>query len=138
MKGCFFLLHYYRTFRKNLETLYLFLLADKQMHLTLLCCLATQASPEFLYMKNQHAANLETYRVQCEGDQPRRIFHFTMQPFLNEKGCNLLLTGDNDVIGLYTSGDEGDSLFKMYLTGFMSALRFNDSKADSIYPASVR
>lgn len=36
------------------------------MHLTLLCCLATQASPWFLYMKNQHAANLETYRVQRE------------------------------------------------------------------------
>lgn len=59
-------LHYYRTFLENLETFSAFLLANKQMHLTLLCCLATSASPWFLYMKNQHAANLETYRVQCE------------------------------------------------------------------------
>lgn len=53
---------------KNLETLSALSLANKQMHLTLLCCLATEASPWFLYMKNQDAANLETCRVQHEGD----------------------------------------------------------------------
>lgn len=44
--------HYCRTFLKNLETFSAFLSANKQMHLTLLCCLATQASPRiFLYEK---------------------------------------------------------------------------------------
>lgn len=128
MKGCYWKmlgsiffpeLHYYRTFPENLETLSAFLLANKQMHLTLLCCLATQASPWFYIWKTSMLPIWRLTGCRVNETSHNAFLIKSLQAFSERKGLLgfsviiIYAVGDGDMIDFCSaftvSGDKDDS-----------------------------